>query len=212
MAAASRIDAPAPSPRPLVAVPLKPFHTAKGRLSASLDPDARASLMRETAQRVVNAARLTGATVVVVTADPGVAAWAHQRGLDAIAEPPGSGLDGAAGAATHGAMAVGSAWCVVHGDLPLITSDLLSTALHFADEGVAVIAPSRNGGTNLIAGRGTIRFSYGPGSFTRHLAALGDRPRRIVVTAGTALDLDTPDDLAAAAALPGGSWLARYLG
>ena len=33
----------------------------------------------------------------------------------------------------------------------------------------------------------------------------------MVVTLGTALDLDTPEDLRGAAALPGGEWLRAYL-
>jgi len=81
-----------------------------------------------------------------------------------------------------------------------------------AEHGVSVLAPSRTGGTNLLASRRLIEFRYGPGSFSRHLAAFAGDDRRVIVATGTALDLDTPDDLAAAASLPGGAWLGRYLG
>ena len=51
----------------------------------------------------------------------------------------------------------------------------------------------------MLAARETAGFAYGPGSFHRHLAAVSGGPVRVVVATATALDLDTPDDLAAAA-------------
>lgn len=198
--------------RPLVAVPIKPFESAKGRLAGALGPGARAELMRETAERVVRASAAGGALTVVVTGDPTVAAWAHSLGIEVMAEPPGSGLDGAAHAAAESAVAAGEVWCIVHGDLPLLTPDHVTRVLAAADDGAAVLAPSRTGGTNLLASRRLIDFRYGPGSFARHLAAFPGDECRVIVATGTALDLDTPDDLATAATLPGGAWLTRYLG
>lgn len=197
--------------RPLVAVPIKPFESAKGRLAGALEPGARAELMRETAGRVVRASAAGGALTVVVTGDPAVAAWAHGLGVEVMAEPPGGGLDGAAYAAAESAVSAGVVWCIAHGDLPLLTPDHMARVLAAADEGAAVLAPSRTGGTNLLASRRLIDFRYGPGSFARHLAAFAGDERRVIVATGTALDLDTPDDLATAATLPGGAWLTRYL-
>jgi len=197
--------------RPLVAVPVKPFSSAKGRLAEALDAETRALLMQETVGRVIRAADDAGALAVVVTGDPEVADWADGYGIGVLAEPPGGGLDGAARAAAEGAVAAGSVWCVVHGDLPLLTPGHLTTALTIAETGVAVLAPSRTGGTNIIAARVLIDFRYGPGSFSRHLAAFAPEPCQVLVSTGTALDLDTPADLRAAAGLPGASWLAPYL-
>jgi 2-phospho-L-lactate guanylyltransferase len=198
--------------RPVIAVPLKPFRSAKGRLAEALDPATRAALMEDTAGRVVRAAQATGGLVVVVTADPEVAAWAHRRGVEVLADPPEGGLNGAAAAAAGGAAAAGSVWCIVHGDLPLLEPRHLEAVLAATGDGGAVLAPSRNGGTNVLAGSRPIEFRYGQGSFARHLAACAALPRRVIVTTGTALDLDTPADLAAAATITGGAWLARYLG
>jgi 2-phospho-L-lactate guanylyltransferase len=198
--------------RSLVAVPLKPFSTAKGRLAATLDPDARADLMRMTAGRVIRAATDAGALPVVVTGDDEVATWAHARGIEVLAEPPGGGLDGAATVAAEGAIAAGTPWCVVHGDLPLLEPHHLEAALTAAGEGFTLLAPSRTGGTSLIASDRLVHFSYGPGSFSRHLAGSAGAPLRIMISTGTALDLDTRDDLVAAAGLAGGAWLADYLG
>jgi len=197
--------------RPLVAVPIKPFSSAKGRLANALDADARVMLMQETAGRVIRAATEAGALTAVVTGDAGVASWAYGRGIEVLAEPPGGGLNGAARVAAEGAVASGSAWCVIHGDLPLLTPRHLEPALTAIEGGVAVLAPSRTGGTNILASTALIDFRYGPGSFSFHLAALAAAPHKILVSTATALDLDTPADLAAAALLPGGSWLARYL-
>ena len=198
--------------RPLVAIPIKPFESAKGRLAGALTPGAREELMRETAGRVVRASAAGGALTVVVTADPAVAAWAHGLGVEVMAEPPGSGLDGAAHAAAESAVAAGAVWCIVHGDLPLLTPDHMTRILDAADEGAAVLAPSRTGGTNLLASRHLIDFHYGPGSFARHQAAFAGDERRVIVATRTPHDHDTPHDLATAPTKPGGAWLVRYLG
>lgn len=184
---------------------------AKGRLAEALDPAARADLMRVTAGRVIRAATGAGALPVVVTGDDEVATWAHSRGIEVLAEPPGGGLDGAATAAAESAVAAGTVWCIVHGDLPLLESRHLESAIASAREGRTVLAPSRTGGTSVIAARRPLLFSYGPGSFARHLAASASQPQRIMISTGTALDLDTRADLIAAAGLPGGAWLADYL-
>ena len=108
-----------------------------------------------------------------------------------VAESPG-GLDGAARAvvgAAHGP------WAVLHADLPLLHHDDLGVALAAADEVGWAIAPSSDGGTSFLAGIGDFPFSYGSGSFHRHLAA--HPGAAVVVRRGLAVDLDTPADLAA---------------
>ncbi len=195
----------------LAALPLKPFAAAKGRLDGLLDTGARASLTRAVAARVAAACRAAGAVTTVVTIDPGVSRWAEELGLEVIAESPEGGLDGAAGAAAAEAGRRALAWCVVHADLPLLTPADVAAVVATAGPGRVILAPSRDGGTNLLAGAGPFRFAYGPGSFARHLAAARNRERRVVVRVGTARDLDTPEDLRAAAALAGGEWLRSYL-
>ena len=195
----------------LAALPLKAFTAAKGRLEGLLEPSARAALSRAMAERVTAAWVETGATVVVVTPDPAVAAWARGFGLEVIAEPPGGGLNGAAAAAAAEAARRGRPWCIVHADLPLLTPALAGAFTAALGPGIAVLAPSRQGGTNLLAAALPLAFAYGPRSFSRHLAAARGLERRVMVTTGTALDLDTPEDLQGAAALPGGAWLRAYL-
>lgn len=195
----------------LAVLPVKGFAAAKSRLDGVLEPSRRAALSRAVARRVAAACAAAGAEVVVVTPDEEVACWAVEAGLEVLAEPPGGGLDGAATAGAALARGRGSAWCIVHADLPLLTPAHLQEIAAGARPGTAVLAPSRHGGTNLLAGTQPMPFAYGPGSFHRHLAAARHLERRVLVTVGTALDLDTPEDLRAAASLPGGAWLRDYL-
>lgn len=195
----------------LAALPLKAFAAAKARLDGLLEPALRSALSRAVAERVAAACVDAGTAVIVVTPDPGVAGWARGLGLEVIAEPPGGGLNGAAAAAAAEAAQRDRPWCIVHTDLPLLTPALVAAFAGAVDPGTAVLAPSRQGGTNLLAAAVPFAFAYGPRSFTRHLAAARHLERRVMVTLGTALDLDTPDDLRGAAALPGGAWLRAYL-
>lgn len=172
----------------LLGIPLKGFGAGKSRLSGVLDTDARYRLGRALADHTLSVATSAGVRVVVVTGDAEVAELAASRGAEVI-EDPGGGLDRAAEAA---ATASEDAWVVLHADLPRLTVADLRTALDALVRG-PVIAPSFDGGTPLIGGRGPMRFSYGPGSFHRHLAAMPSST--VIVRPGLALDLDTADDL-----------------
>lgn len=188
----------------LVGIPVKPFTVAKARLGSVLDAGSRRRLGRAIAARTATCAAETGAEVCIVTGDDGVAAWAHRLGFSVLAEPTGAGLDGAAGAV---ALAAPDDWAVLHADLPLLTSQELTSALGHAGP---VIAPSHDGGTSLVKASGSFPFAYGPASFRRHRAA---RPTATVVTTpGLALDLDTARDLTVARRLAAGRWLEELLG
>ena len=68
-----------------------------------------------------------------------------------------------------------------------------------------VIAPSADGGTSALGGRGEARFAYGRGSFRRHL---GRHPQCQVVTSpGLLHDIDSFADLESARRHPHGAWL-----
>jgi 2-phospho-L-lactate/phosphoenolpyruvate guanylyltransferase len=191
----------------LAGIPVKGFATAKGRLSSVMDSDRRARLAAAIASRAIDAARDAGFDVVVVTGSDDVRAWARDAGTPCIDEPFGGGLDAAAAAITDH----GSPWCVIHADLPLLSpSDLMEVA-PLLDAGRAVLAPSRDGGTNLFAAAIPIRFSYGPGSFARHLAAAAAASPVVLVSPGLAVEIDTAADLLAASHLDRGAWLTPYL-
>lgn len=187
-------------------IPIRGFSTAKTRLEATLPPVRRAALARAAATRVVSACQEAGFEAVAVSSDPEVADWADGRCR--IVADPGQGLDAASRAGTD---AADGPWVVVHADLPLLDTATMRRVAGELQLGRSVAAPSRDGGTNLLGAVLPVPFAYGPGSFHRHLARL-PRPVTVVVTAQTLVELDTPDDLAAAAHIDGGDWLARFLG
>jgi 2-phospho-L-lactate/phosphoenolpyruvate guanylyltransferase len=192
----------------LAGIPLKGFDVAKGRLADHLSPEVRSEVAESTARRVVDAARNAGFRVVVVTASPQVRAWTDAVGVACLDDPPQGGLDAAASVVVD---AADGPWCVIHGDLPLVTHADLEPVAGLLAEGRAVLAPSRDGGTNLVAAPVPVSLAYGPGSFARHLAATAALRPAVLVTVGLAVELDTVGDLTAAARLPGGSWLEPFL-
>jgi 2-phospho-L-lactate guanylyltransferase len=178
-----------------VVVPLRSFLVGKGRLSDVLDDDARAELVRTMADAVIDAA---GARpLVVVSGAPEVAAWCTARRLERV-DDPGS-LDAAADAGRAWARAQGLARVVVvHADLPLVTS--LDAVAGDGDAPVAVVVPDHHvDGTPVLSlpVAAPFRFSYGPGSFARHVAEatrVGLEPR-VVRDRALGFDVDVPADL-----------------
>lgn len=175
-------------------VPVKSFAKAKLRLAGALDPPARRALAAELASRVLRATSPDPA--YVACDDPEVAAWAEHRGARVL-WTPGLGLSGAVAAGVSRLAADGFDLAVVsHSDLPFVESfDGVGT------EGEVTVVPDRRlDGTNVIAvptGVG-FRFSYGRGSFARHLAEarrLGLAPL-VRYDWSLAIDLDVPADLA----------------
>jgi 2-phospho-L-lactate guanylyltransferase len=188
----------------VVVIPVKSFTAGKERLAAALDPTSRAVLIRIMADHVTRVAESAGMLPVLVTEDSEVAGWAASRGLPSIADP-GRGLSAAAEAGVAWALETGSKWLVVHADLPLLRQgdlEALAGALH---DGAEPIAPSADGGTSAIGSETQLPFSYGPGSFHRHLPRLGSPV--VVVRPGLAHDIDSPEDFASARRHPDGVWL-----
>jgi 2-phospho-L-lactate/phosphoenolpyruvate guanylyltransferase len=191
----------------VIGIPVKPFPAAKQRLAAVLDADARARLGRSLAERTVRAVLDAGAEPLILSADDAVTAWARSIDVDVLCDE-GSSLDQAAHQAVRTIRARPAAWAILHADLPTITGNDLRPALAALAAGASVLAPSSDGGTSLLGSSlDRFEFSYGPGSFRRHLARLASHSPHIVTNRGLALDLDTPDDLRAAAAAAGGAWL-----
>lgn len=193
-------------------MPVKSFAAAKMRLAPSFDDRSRRELGMAVAERVLTAARATGADVAVVTADDEVECWARSLGVAVIADEPGGGLNGAARAAALAAVREGHAWLIVHADLPLLAVDDVYALLEPLEKGRPVIAPSYDAGTSAIGAGEVIRFAFGPGSFHKHVARLAGGPTRVVVRPGLALDLDHPDDYAVAVRRESGAWIGRLPG
>ena len=182
-----------------IVVPIRGFVTGKARLASRLDAPARAALARRCAERVVAAA--VPHRVVVVSSAPEVCEWAAASSLDRI-DDPGT-LDDAAAAGRAHLQADGHARIVVaHADLPRVTTFapvLESAAVPVADS-VAVLVPChRHDGTPVLSipADADFHFSYGPGSFRRHVTAAerAGLTVRIVDDSDLAFDIDVPEDL-----------------
>jgi 2-phospho-L-lactate guanylyltransferase len=174
-------------------------------MSAYLSEDARARLGRALAERTADLAAEAGLIPVLVAGDADVADWAVLQGLPSIPDP-GDGLDGAAREGVEWAEASSSPWIVLHADLPLLTRPELELLVTTRDDRGWVIAPSADGGTSALGGSGPAVFSYGPGSFHRHLGRFTGAG--IVARVGLLHDVDSASDLISARHHPRGSWLA----
>ena len=190
---------------PLVALPIRSFRDAYRRLAGSYSPDERTKLARALASHTAGAVLRAGVTPHIVTSATEVREWAQAGGHRVVADPPGGGLDGAADEAVR--LAAGRPWLILHADLPCLSPDEVVLALDMARAGERVLAPSYDGGTSALGGRGRYSFRYGAASFHRHLPA--GRPPRVIASLGFLLDIDRPQDLIAAARHPRGAWLAE---
>lgn len=187
-------------------MPVRSFRHAKQRLSRVLDQERRRRLAEHLTGRSIEVVRSAGLEPIVVSSADDVAAAAQRWSVEVLPEPAGGGLDTAAGAAA--AHAGHRAWLILHADLPLLTAEDLTPLLAAVGAGW-VIAPSHDGGTTALGGRGEFHFSYGVASFHRHLRAAPTA--RVVSTAGLLLDVDDHRDLEAARRHPRGAWLEHVL-
>jgi 2-phospho-L-lactate guanylyltransferase len=186
-------------------VPVKPLRLGKSRLSGVLSDDERAVLNRMFLEQTLDVLRNTPTVTqtLVISRDPAALAIAREFGARTVLEDGNPNLNNALARATmlarnyatHGVL-------VLPADLPLLTKDdLLMFFDHIYKSPCVVITPDRHeNGTNalLMAPGGLIKYSFGPGSFTRHCeqARLAGVGLEIVRNQHIELDLDTPDDLA----------------
>jgi 2-phospho-L-lactate/phosphoenolpyruvate guanylyltransferase len=177
----------------VVLVPVKAFANAKARLSDVLSDADRQRLAQWMAERVLAAAGEL--PTYVACDDDHVATWASSHGATVLWHP-GIGLNAAVNDSITELQRLGVSDVVVaHGDLPRATA---LANLNKAD--TLTLVPDRRGdGTNVAAlpTNTSFRFSYGPGSFQRHLTAAiaGGIAVRVRRDPLLGLDIDTPSDL-----------------
>jgi 2-phospho-L-lactate/phosphoenolpyruvate guanylyltransferase len=192
-------------------VPVKELQGAKMRLAALLPSQMRQALMLAMFQDVLAAlAEARGlAGVAVVTVDAAARGVAMEYGARIIET---GARDGHTGAVSAAARLLAEEGCpgmlTVPGDIPLVTPGEISQLLDaHAQQPAFTIAPSRDErGSNAIicSPPDAVPLRFGEDSFFPHLRAAeacGIRPT-VLRLPGIALDLDTPEDLAAFARLP----------
>lgn len=188
-------------------LPVKRFASAKRRLDGALASGARRALAEAMFSDVLTALRRVAAIdeVLVVTADPGAQRIAEGYGARAIEDPAESGQDQAVARGAGVARELGAAQVLcLAGDCPLMDPLELETLLGKPRTAArfAVLVADRHGtGTNalLLSPPDALEPRYGPGSFARHLelARAAEVPVEVAELPSVALDVDTPDDLAA---------------
>ncbi len=182
-----------PDVDPVVLVPVKAFADAKARLAPVLSPAQREALARWTAERVLAAAGERA--VYVACDDEGVAEWATTHGA-LVLWHPGVGLNAAVTNSVADLRERGVRHAIVaHGDLPqpgaLVTVAVADT--------ITLVPDTAGDGTNVIAlpTDAPFEFTYGAGSFRRHLAHALQSGLAVAVRRDPllALDIDVPSDL-----------------
>jgi 2-phospho-L-lactate guanylyltransferase len=196
-----------------IILPVKPLAAAKTRLRCALPGVRHDRLMlaftRDTVAAVLGCALVRDA--LVVTDDETVAAAAAEQGASTVPDVPGAGLNAALRYGAARASGRGFALAALAADLPALRPGELADALGRA-AGRRSFVPDRPGtGTVLLAAPPGVPLDprFGPGSAAAH-AASGAVP-----LAGhwpsLCRDVDTPADLAAAAALGVGRYTAEVL-
>lgn len=186
-------------PTPLI--PVKALADAKGRLAPELQPIQRRLLAIAMLEDVLDAVAATAGLERPVVVSPDREVWrrAGALGCRVVEEPPGTGGDVNAALRLAAGTVRDGALLVVAADVPLADAVSLGLVRDALRDAPVVVVPNRDGGGTNVLGwrdRGTFAPAFGPGSAARHLAADGavavDAPR-------LALDVDTVDDLRAAA-------------
>ena len=189
----------------LAILPIKSFDEAKQRLRAELDPTPRRALVEAMFSDVLIALRRATLVdqILVVSADN--VAQRIAGGYDAmVVQDEDLGHNEAAGRGAARALELGvERVLMVPGDCPLINpaelDDLLARPVTPPS---LLVVPDRHGtGTNalVITPPGALAPAFGPGSHERHrehASAAGVHAETVEVPS-LALDIDTPEDLAA---------------
>jgi len=192
--------------RTLAILPVKRFELAKTRLREAVPAPARAQLAQamvaDVLATLVAAPGLHG--VVVVTNETTVAQLARASGAGVLADPTEAGHSAAALVGVAHALAAGFARALlVPGDCPALDGATLRALLEAAvpAPAVTIVADRHGEGTNalLLSPPDVIEPGFGEGSFARHRerAQAAGAAWRAAALPGLALDIDTPEDLAA---------------
>ena len=192
-------------------IPIKDLENAKTRLASALSPEDRRGLFQAMAEDVLeaasNAASLAG--VLVLTNDPSASALAKRYGARIEGEPANIGQSEAVRRAAELLAAEGADGVLtLPADAPLITSGDIQSILerHPKRRPAMTIVPdhARRGSNCMVLTPGPlIPLHFGHVSFEPHLAEaakLGVEPTILDDLPRVALDVDTPEDLAAALA------------
>jgi 2-phospho-L-lactate guanylyltransferase len=188
-------------------LPVKEFSRSKERLSGYLAPGERAELARTMFEDVWEVLREATARregverLLVVTAEPYVAARCRKEGIDCLEETESDTHSDSVRRATKWAMGLGvSTLLSVPIDSPGMTATEILALARFARQHSVVLVPSVDGsGTNALVRTppDAIDPCFGPGSCRLHieLAEKKGLDWLVVRPPGLLTDIDTPEDV-----------------
>jgi 2-phospho-L-lactate guanylyltransferase len=184
--------------RTVAILPVKSFGRAKQRLGDAVadKPALAAAMVADVLEALARVPELDG--VIVVTAEAAAADAARAAGAQVVHDPVEAGQSAAVAlgiAATDAERAL-----LVPGDCPAL--DPAEVRALLAHSAPVVIVPDRHGqGTNalLLTPPDVMEPAFGEGSFARHAARAraAGATVRVADLPSLALDVDTPEDLAA---------------
>jgi 2-phospho-L-lactate/phosphoenolpyruvate guanylyltransferase len=189
----------------LAVLPIKSFAEAKQRLQQELSPGPRRALAEAMFSDVLVALRRSNAVseILVISDDRNAQQIAGGYGATVLDDEQ-DGHNAAAALAIRWALETGrDRALLVPGDCPLLDpTEIDELVERSAPSRSALIIPDRHGtGTNalLLTPPGAITPSFGPGSCERHASIAADAgvEHEVVHVPSLALDIDTPEDLAA---------------
>jgi len=189
----------------LAVLPIKSFDQSKQRLAAELPAGPRRAITEAMFADVLTALRRAASIdeIVVVSSDNAAQQMAGSHGASVL-EDAGGGHSGAAGVGIAHALEVGAERVIcVPGDCPLLDPAELDALLaHPVSGRSALIIPDRHGtGTNalVLTPPDALTPSFGEDSCDRHYRLATDQGAtpEVLPVGSLALDIDTPDDLAA---------------
>jgi len=183
----------------IVLIPAKGIGTGKSRLMEVLVPASREALNRAQLIQTVSAAAETFGheSTYVVSPCERVEAIVRAAGVGFIRERVPLGLNQALEQARSELRRAGpGALCVLPVDLPDVSAAVLHDLLRHRDPGRPFVVPDRAAdGTNFLhlpAGC-ELLFSYGPGSFSKHVRLLAQAGWILDIVANTCLRDDLDD-------------------
>jgi 2-phospho-L-lactate guanylyltransferase len=189
----------------LAILPIKPFGEAKQRLTPELSPAQRRALVEAMFSDVLVALRRSHAVdeIAVVTKDHEAQQIAGGYGATVVDEDEPGHNPAAAIGVRNALEADFDRALLVPGDCPTLDPTALDRLIGRAAAAHSVlIVPDRHGsGTNalLLTPPDALASAFGPGSRERHLenAQAAGVSAEVVDVPSLALDVDTPEDLAA---------------
>lgn len=188
-----------------VIIPVKPLNRAKSRLAGMLNPDQRQQLAEAMLRRVLHVVKHTPQVMgaLVISRDNKALAIAREYDARTVQESGAPELNTALMRATQVVASWGcNAVLVLPADLPLVMTEDIANMVERGQHSLlsmVIATDQERDGTNALFMRppGLFPYSFGPGSFDRHLQLARDAgaDAAIYESDRLSLDIDLPEDL-----------------